>query len=514
MIHLKPQTIIVWLTLMLFLTLPGFAQGGHSGGHHHPDSLTVVTVSGTAIVDSSMMHPMYYLDENGDQQADYHLNFGPYWYQPDSGNASRPQDGDPITITGGMPDTTGMTLPVIIVYEINGEFWRDPYDPHWNHMGNHHHSGGHHQGGCQGWGFGWMHDSLEVDTLSGTALVDTTFFFEHYYLDETGNSEPDYLLNFGPYWYEPPSGATRPSHGDPITIVGGVLNTPTLPMVIVYEINGLLWRDSSQIGPHLGGGWIYKDMTTPQHIQTPFDPMDWMNVNPGWHQGGGGHHGMMPDTLFCQMLELFPQNIPNSGNENIFAGYELGMFAHDSSNMMWQGGCGGHTMFGSSAQFQFHYNDIQIQGFNIDENSVKAKYWDSHNNAWIEITGAVVDPVNNTVSFSESQISNYIVLTGTESPTSISEPERLIADGFVLRQNYPNPFNPATTIEFLLREDAHVVLSVYNALGQKLLTLLDEPMTAGTHQQTFDGKHLPSGIYFYQLKVDGQSQVKRMELLK
>jgi hypothetical protein len=407
-----------------------------------------------------------------------------------------------------------MVLPVIVVYEINGEFWRDPYDPLWNNMGHHQHGGGHHQGGCNGWGFGWMHDSLQVDTLMGTALVDTTFFFEHYYLDETGNGEPDYFLNFGPYWYEPPSGATRPNDGDPITIVGGVLNRPTLPMVVVFEINGLVWRNSTQFGPNFGGGWIYSNMNTSKQIHTPFDPDDWMNVNPGWHQGGGGgHHGMMPDTLFCQILELFPQNIPNGGNQNIFAGYEMGMFAHDSSNMMWQGGCGGHAMFGSNAQFQLHYNDIQIQGFNIDENTVKAKYWDSHSSSWIDVSG-VVDPVNNTVTFSASEISNFIVLTGTEMTTGVSESEQLIVDGFNLKQNYPNPFNPQTTIEFKLKEQSHVILSVYNGLGQKLMTLLDEPMTAGVHQQTFDGKNLPSGIYFYQLKVDGQSKVKKMELLK
>jgi hypothetical protein len=497
------------IILLLAFTLPGFTQGGQMGDHYNPDSLTIVTVSGTAIVDSFMMHPMYYLDEDGDQQADYHLNFGPYWYEPDSGNASRPRDGDPITVTGGMPDTTGMILPVIVVYEINGEFWRDPYDPLWNHMGYQHHQ----QGGCTGWGFGWMHDSLQVDTLSGTALVDTTFFFEHYYLDETGNGEPDYFLNFGPYWYEPPSGATRPNDGDPITIVGGVLNQPELPMVIVFEINGLVWRDSSQFGPNFGGGWIYSGMSTPQQIRAPFDPNDWMNINPGWHPGGG-HHGMMPDTLFAQMLELFPQNIPNAGNQHIFAGYEIGMFAHDSSNMMWQGGCGGHIMCSSGAQFQLHYGDIQIQGFNIDENTVTAKYWDSHSNSWIEAAGAIIDPINNTVSFSESEIGNFIILTGTEMTTGISEPEQLTVDGFVLRQNYPNPFNPVTTIEFELIEQSHVVLSVYNALGQHIMTLLDEPMAPGVHQQTLDGGNLPSGIYFYQLKVGERSQVKRMELLK
>ena len=101
-----------------------------------------------------------------------------------------------------------------------------------------------------------------------------------------------------------------------------------------------------------------------------------------------------------------------------------------------------------------------------------------------------------------------------EMTTGITEPEQLAIDGFVLKQNYPNPFNPATTIEFDLQKSAHVVLSVYNALGQKLMTLLDEPMTAGVHQQTLDGGNLPSGIYFYQLKVDGGSQVKKMELMK
>jgi hypothetical protein len=359
-----------------------------------------------------------------------------------------------------------------------------------------------------------MHDSLQVDTINGSTLVDPTFVIEHYYLDENNNGEPDYFLNFGPYWYEPPTSATRPNDGDPITIVGGVLNRPVFPMFVVFKINGLVWRDSSQVGTHFGGGWIYSSMNTSQQIYTPFDPKDWVNINPGWHQGGGGHHGMMPDTLFCQMLELFPQNIPNGGNQNIFAGYEIGMFAHDSSNLMWQGGCGGHTMFGSNTQFQLHYNDIQIQGLNVDESTIKAKYWDSHNNSWIEAVGAVYDPVDNIVTFSESEVSNFIILTGIASPTNISEKEQFVVDGFVLKQNYPNPFNPITTIEFELRERAHVVLSIYNALGQKLMTLLDEPMVAGVHQQKFDGGELPSGTYFYQLRVDGNSQVRKMELLK
>ena len=108
-----------------------FAQGGHHGGHYDPDSLEVVTIDGTAIVDTTIgLHAMYYLDEDNDGTPDYFLNFGPWWYEPDSSDASRPNDGDVITITGGLVDSTMMNqYPMVIVYEINGEFWRDPYDP-------------------------------------------------------------------------------------------------------------------------------------------------------------------------------------------------------------------------------------------------------------------------------------------------------------------------------------------------------------------------------------------------
>lgn len=506
------------LVLSLLMYLPAFAQGGGNhghGGHYNPDSLTLVTVSGTAMVDSSMMNVMYYLDETGDGQADYILNFGPYWYTPDSSNATRPNDGDVVTIYGGLHDSTMLGIPAIVVYEINGEFWRDPFSPGWNYMGHHQHQGGHHQGGCNGFAFGWMHDSLTVDTLSGLALVDTTLMFEHYYLDIDNDGTPDYRLNFGPPWYEPTSGATRPADGDQVSIVGGVINTPVLPMVIVFEINGLVWRDSTGFGHHLGGGWIHRNMNQARQVQSPFDPNDWMQIQPGWHGGGGHHGGMMPDSLFCQMLELYPQNIPNGGNQNLFAGYEIGMFGPNGQNMMWQGGgCGGHLNFSNQAQFQLHYNDIQLQGFNIDESTVEVKYWDDQSNNWIPVPNAVVDPVNNTVSLSTNEVSNFIILTGTEVVSSIDDANDLTVKGFSLNQNYPNPFNPETTIKFEINKDARVLLTIYNVLGQKLFDLVNDHMIAGVHEVNFDGSNLPSGTYFYELRIGNNSTVRRMSLLK
>lgn len=514
--------------LVLGAYIPALAQGGHHGGGHqgggphgggphggghcNPDSLEPITVSGTAIVDTTFLHPMYFLDENNDGEADYHLNFGPWWYEPDSSEATRPLNGDFITIGGGLHEPPAGLIPVIVVYEINGLFWRDPYDPLWT--GGHHH-GGPHPGGHHGHAHGWMHDSLEVVSVSGAAIVDTTFMFEHYFLDEDGDEVPDYFLNFGPPWYQPPSGATRPLNGDPVDIIGGLFQPDSLlPMIVVYEINGLVWRDTTGCGNHLGGGrWIHRFMNQAQQINTTFDPQDRMQVNPGWHQGGGPHHGM-PQRLFCQMVEIYPQNAPALENQNAFAAYEIGLFDETGMNFLWQQGpMGGHAQFGNAVQYQLHYSDIQLQGFNIDESSIAVKYWNAQSNSWVGLNDVTVDAENNTVTVSTSTVSTYFALTGADNPVAIGEPGAL-PGGFALKQNYPNPFNPETTIEFTLQENAQVALSIYNVLGQKLFEVLNEPRTAGLHQVKFDGSLLTSGIYFYELKVGNQGQVKKMLLNK
>lgn len=85
---------------------------------------------------------------------------------------------------------------------------------------------------------------------------------------------------------------------------------------------------------------------------------------------------------------------------------------------------------------------------------------------------------------------------------------------YSLEQNYPNPFNPTTNIEFSIQEAGHVSLQVYNSVGQKITTLVDEEMSVGTYQLTWDAQNMPSGNYFYRLEVNGHSLVKRMVLIK
>jgi len=83
-----------------------------------------------------------------------------------------------------------------------------------------------------------------------------------------------------------------------------------------------------------------------------------------------------------------------------------------------------------------------------------------------------------------------------------------------LYQNYPNPFNPATEIKFSLAESSKVNLSVYNTNGQLVKTLVDGKTEKGYHSINFDASELNSGIYFYQLDVNGNVQTKKMIMLK
>jgi hypothetical protein len=101
-----------------------------------------------------------------------------------------------------------------------------------------------------------------------------------------------------------------------------------------------------------------------------------------------------------------------------------------------------------------------------------------------------------------------------DQPTAIDDFSGNIVSSFELEQNYPNPFNPSTTISFSIPNPGNVEILVYNLLGQKVATLLNERMEIGTHQITFDGASLSSGVYFYSIKSGDFFKTRKMILLK
>lgn len=96
-----------------------------------------------------------------------------------------------------------------------------------------------------------------------------------------------------------------------------------------------------------------------------------------------------------------------------------------------------------------------------------------------------------------------------DNEISIGSPLR-----FSLSQNYPNPFNPETKISFSIPEESYVSMRVFNSAGKQVSVMLHEMKTSGSYEISFNGKDLPSGIYFYVLKADSQAQKKSFRAVK
>ncbi|MGM0546455.1 MAG: lamin tail domain-containing protein [Bacteroidota bacterium] len=89
-----------------------------------------------------------------------------------------------------------------------------------------------------------------------------------------------------------------------------------------------------------------------------------------------------------------------------------------------------------------------------------------------------------------------------------------IPESVKLNPNYPNPFNPTTTIPYELAEDAEVKLTVWNMIGQKVATLVDGMVDAGSHEETWNASNMPSGIYIARFEVGGEVFTRKMTLIK
>lgn len=85
---------------------------------------------------------------------------------------------------------------------------------------------------------------------------------------------------------------------------------------------------------------------------------------------------------------------------------------------------------------------------------------------------------------------------------------------FALEQNYPNPFNPSTMIKYSIPQDGFVNLFIYNLLGEKVATLVNNIQKAGRYEVNFDAGSFASGVYFYSIEAGSYKSVKKMLLMK
>jgi hypothetical protein len=161
--------------------------------------------------------------------------------------------------------------------------------------------------------------------------------------------------------------------------------------------------------------------------------------------------------------------------------------------------------------------------------TIKAEgnYWDTEDSAAIagKISGSVdfypfLAYCSPPAPYYPDICSNLPPNDPTISPCKIAATnEEKMPKSFAISQNYPNPFNPQTVIKYDLPKPEHVRITIYNILGQKVKTVVDEDQQAGYKSANWDGKDdqgkdVSTGIYFFQIKVGDFSTVKKMILLK
>jgi hypothetical protein len=502
-------TRVFWGAVLVLIMTPLWAQG-QAGNmvHSWPDSLVLETYTGTVIIDDSGIRSIYYLDVDGDTVSDYHLSFGPWWFEPTSG-AVRPVDGQEVTIVAAEWDCC--VDNTLMVFELDGLEWREPVEY-----------------GQQGWNMlpVWE-SSVPLFTVTGTVMVDTTYYYNHFYLDVDGDELPEYKLGFGPAWFEPASGAVRPEDGDIVTVSGRVHYTSGIDILAVFEIDGLVWREFQKPAPW-AGKWVKRDNGGHQYAYARNDSSQWVDFPPGHMSNGPGGNGPggngpggnapWPDSMFVEFWNIHPDSIPGiqhmeQNQKRVMAMY---MHAHDpQGNAMMNGRYGqqnGRMRFMEQNTFRFQIRQQNAAGKYAVE-TLRVMYWDLNLQDWVDVYDFTMDESTGVISFATEDLYTYYVVVSSSTVTD-TEPASELPDSYDLGQNYPNPFNPETIIPFTLPATQHIVLRVYDTLGREVRTLVDGVLPAGIHTVTFNAVNLPSGVYLYQIRGEGWTSGRQMLLLK
>jgi hypothetical protein len=153
-----------------------------------------------------------------------------------------------------------------------------------------------------------------------------------------------------------------------------------------------------------------------------------------------------------------------------------------------------------------------------------AKQGDKLNRAWEKLTGVnyTYQRFDEPSDFSWTLDADlWIALLYKQGLLSVRNDPSVVPQQYSLQQNYPNPFNPGTNIEFTLPERSRVRLTVFNTLGQEVMTLIDGSLEGGSYTQQFTARSLSSGVYFYRLQAqseqepsNGFTMMKKMTLMK
>jgi hypothetical protein len=179
---------------------------------------------------------------------------------------------------------------------------------------------------------------------------------------------------------------------------------------------------------------------------------------------------------------------------------------------------------GFSSRMQVILRTLKKYGFIVSDNGSDWFFQGTHDDRWDDDELSTLKNLHGR-DFEAVDISSWMNRPGFDlnsgavpSPSGTSLPLSSTSNvpiSISLYQNYPNPFNPTTKINFTLAKASDVKLTVFNVLGQKVATLIDNRrMNAGLQSAMFDASKLTSGVYFYRLETGSFTASKKMIILK
>ena len=269
----------------------------------------------------------------------------------------------------------------------------------------------------------------------------------------------------------------------------------TTDLFIAVGDSGTLIRTSDG-----GQTWENKSVAVNIHFNRIFNGMPVSAFGQAWAVGNNAY--ILATTDYGN--SWFPQ-YPLTFDTSMIHIYDITFRNQNDGILVGQGGLVNYTTNGGTTWLQ----DPYFNGLTTDD--IISLAVRDENTATALVRGTNSDGMATTT-----------MITVSSEPLAVDDDNNIIPSEYSLGQNYPNPFNPSTTIQFSIPERSFVTLEVFNALGEKITTLVSEEKNAGNYEVSFDASSLPnrqgsaltSGIYLYKLQTPTFTESKKMALLK
>ncbi len=363
--------------------------------------------------------------------------------------------------------------------------------------------------------------TIDWDLVGKTEVTGTVYVYDHSYgtpsgsdvaasgsagsyrvwNGSTGSLTDGLITPFQGFWVQNASSVTSPSLSieEADKSSGGTFYKGVVPSTIALnaEMNGLKndtyfsFNESGDLGKDNFDGYEL----------VPLDFADYLSLSTG---------------IDGESFDI--NNLPKDLNESVEIALQVAAFHADTDEIAWVPMSGEVSLSwpmmsaipdGWSIELKDYDTgtsiDLMMESsytFILEATETKTKA----NKAYSALTpiSVTIEETNDTGRFA-------IVITPSTAVTNESEESPA---AFTLEQNYPNPFNPSTTISYSVQKAGPVNISVYNLMGQKVATLVNETKSAGQYNVRWNAAGAASGMYYYRLEAGGQTITRKMTLIK